>query len=136
MFRLCAVVVLLSAVTLAADFKQARIVDFQDASTIGGGTVTGPSSNGVPVTPARRVGSSILEVAVTLELDGKTYTALFEQDAHFQMADLNRGSLIPVRIDGKKIMMQRPVDGKEIKGKIIRVESVESPATTKAPASK
>jgi hypothetical protein len=134
MFRIGAVVFLLIAVTLAADFKQARIVDFQDASTIGGGTVTGPSSNGVPVTPTRRVVSSILEVAVTLAVDGKTYTALFEQDSHFQLADLNRGAMIPVRIDGKKIAMQRPSDGKEIKGKVIRVETTETGPSTKSTA--
>lgn len=134
MFRICAVVLLLTTFTLAAELKQARVVDFQDASTIGGGTVTSPSSNGVPVAPTRRVGSSILEVAVTLELEGKTYIALFEQDSHFQMADLNRGSLIPVRIEGKKVLMQRPVDGKEIKGKIIRVDSSESSANSKTSA--
>jgi hypothetical protein len=53
-------------------------------------------------------------------LEGKSYTALFVQDHHFQMTDLERGKMIPVRIEGKKIAMQRPSDGKEIKGKIIR----------------
>ena len=134
MLRLGAVILLLAAMTLAADFKQARIVDFQDASTIGGGTVSGPTSNGVPVTPTRRVGSSILEMAITLTVEGKTYTALFEQDSHFQLADLHRGSTIPVRIDGKKITLQRPSDGKQIRGKLIRIETEEAtPSGQSAP---
>ena len=128
MFRFGAVFFMLVAVSLAADFKQARIVDFQDASTVAGGTVTGPSSNGVSVTPVSRVPSSILKCEVTLALEGKIYTAWFEQDSHFQLADLTRGSLIPVRIDGKKIIMKRPSDGKEIKGKIVREEDSEPPA--------
>lgn len=127
MFRFGAVFLMLVAVALAADFKQARIIDFQDASTVAGGTVTGPSSNGVPVTPMSRVPSSILKCEITLALEGKTYIAWFEQDSHFQLADLNRGSLIPVHIDGKKITMKRPSDGKEIKGKIVREEDSDSP---------
>jgi hypothetical protein len=69
-----------------------------------------------------------LKCEVTLALEGKIYTAWFEQDSHFQLADLTRGSLIAVRIDGKKITMKRPSDGKEIKGKIVREEDSEPPA--------
>jgi hypothetical protein len=42
--------------------------------------------------------------------------------------------MIPVRIDGKKIAMQRPSDGKEIKGKVIRVETTETGPSTKSTA--
>lgn len=121
MIRLGAVLFVLVGISLASDFKQARIVDFQDSSTVAGGTVSGPDSNGVPVTPTRRVPSSILKCEITLSLDGQTYTALFPEDLHFQIADLNRGGLLPVKIDGKKIIMQRPSDGKEVKGKILKV---------------
>ena len=120
MFRRLTVLLVLTAVTLAADFKKARIVDFQDVSEVAGGTISGPASNGVSVTPTAHVPSAILKCEVTLEVEGKTYTALFVQDRHFQMTDLERGELIPVRIEGRKIGMQRPSDGKEIKGKIIR----------------
>lgn len=122
MFRLVTVLLFLATATLAADWKQARIADFQDVSEGAGGTSSGPASNGVSTTPTSRFPSTILKCEVSLVIDGKTYTALFVQDQHFQMTDLERGKLIPVRIDGKKISMQRPSDGKEIKGKIVREE--------------
>ena len=122
MFRLGAILFVLVATSFANDYKQARIVDFQEASTIAGGTESSPSSNGVAVTPTSRFGSSILKCEVILAVDGTTYTALFPEDSKFQIADLTRGAMIPVRIDGKKISMQRPSDGKEIKGKILREE--------------
>jgi len=127
MLRVLAVLLTLATITLAADFKQARIVDFQDVSEVGGGTINGPSSNGVDITPTAHVPSAIPKCELTLLLDGKTYTALFSEDRHFQIADLERGKLIPVRIEGKKIGMQRPSDGKEIKGKILREETEDSP---------
>lgn len=122
MYRLGAVVFLFAVVCLGADFKQAKIVDFQDASMIGGGTVSGTSSNGVPTTPTTRVGSTILKCEITLSLDGQIYTTEFPQDSHFQVADLTRGAFIPVKIEGKKIALQRPSDGKEVKGKILKIE--------------
>lgn len=128
MSRLIAVLLLAVSVSFGADFKQARVVDFQDVSEVGGGTVDGPSSNGISTTPRSHVASAIPKCEVTLNLDGKIYTALFEEDRHFQIADLQRGRMIPVKIEGKKIAMQRPSDGKEIKGKIVRAESEASPA--------
>ena len=121
MFRLGAVLFVLVGISLAAEFKQARVLDFHDDSTVAGGTVSGPASNGVPVTPPTRVTSSILKCEIVLALDGETYTALFPEDSHFQIADLTRGGLLPVRIEGKKITMQRPSDGKELKGKILKI---------------
>jgi hypothetical protein len=120
MLRVVAVLFFLAATTLAADFKPARVVDFQDVSEVAGGTINGLSSNGVAVTPTSRVPSAILKCEVTLQVEGKTYTVLFAQDQHFRMTDLERGKFIPVRLEGKKLAMQRPSDGKEIKGKIIR----------------
>ena len=128
MSRVLAAILILASLTLAADFKQARIVDFQDVSEVGGGTITGPSSNGVDITPTAHVPSAIPKCEVTLLLDGKTYVALFSEDRHFQIADLERGKLIPVRIEGRKIAMQRPSDGKEIKGKIVREGADDSAA--------
>jgi len=127
MFRLITVLLLLATITLAADWKQARIADFQDVSEGAGGTISGPASNGVSTTPTTHAASTILKCEVTLVLDGKTYTTQFVQDSHFQMTDLERGKFIPVRIAGKKIAMQRPSDGKEIKGKILREEADNQP---------
>jgi len=126
MVRVLCALLILTAATLAADFKKARIVDFQDVSEIGGGTISGPSSNGVSITPTARVPSAIAKCEVTVEIDGKTYTAIFIQDQHFQMTDLERGNLIPARIEGKKLALQRPSDGKEMKGKIVREGEADS----------
>jgi len=127
MFRLGAIVLVLVTAMFAGDYKKARIIDFQEASTVAGGTESSPSNNGVSTMPTSRFGSSILKCEVVLALDGTTYTALFPEDSKFQIADLTRGAMISVRIDGKKVSMQRPSDGKEIKGKILREEK-ETPA--------
>jgi hypothetical protein len=124
MFRHACIILLLALSCFAADFKNARVVDYQDASLIGGNTISGPTENGVSVSGTARVPSTILKCEVILELDGKRYSAIFPQDQHFQMTDLTRGQMIPVRLEGKKISMQRPYDGKEVKGKIVREESV------------
>jgi hypothetical protein len=126
MFRRLTVFLVLATATMAADFKQARVLDFQDISEVAGGTVSGPASNGVSITPTAHVPSAILKCEVTLELEGKTYTAIFVQDRHFQMTDLHRGELIPVRVEGKKLSMRRPSDGKEIKGKIVSAGEADS----------
>jgi hypothetical protein len=124
MFRSFCVVLLLTASLFAADFKPARVIDFQDASEIGGGTVGAPVDNGVAVTPTSRVPSALPRCEVVLELNGKQYTAIFPQDQHFQMTDLSRGQTLPIRIEGKKIAIQRPSDGKELKGKIVHEDPV------------
>jgi hypothetical protein len=123
--RICATLLLLSVVSLAADFKKAKIIDIQDTSEVGGGVVDSPSPNGVPVSTTARVPSAEPKFEITVELDGKQYTAVFPQDRHFQMADLQRGQFIYVRVEGKKLGVQRPFDGKEVKAKITREEKIE-----------
>lgn len=123
--RICAALLLLSVVSFAADFKKAKIIDIQDASEVGGGVLDSPSPNGVPVSTTARVPSAEPKFEITVELDGKQYTAVFPQDRHFQMTDLQRGQFIYVRVEGKKLGVQRPFDGKEVKAKITREEKIE-----------
>ena len=130
--RLAATLLLLLALAYAADFKKARIVDVQDISEVGGGVLDNPSPNGVPTGATARVSSSEPKFELTVELDGKIYTAVFPQDRHFQMTDLARGQYVPVRIEGKKLAVQRPFDGKEVKAKIIREEAVQPQAKSEA----
>ena len=118
-------VLLLLGLVSAADFKKARIVDAQDISEVGGGVIDSPPANGVSVSTAARVPSAVSKFELTVELDGRTYTAVFPQDRHFQMTDLVRGQFIPVRLEGKKLALQRPFDGKEVKGKIVREEEAQ-----------
>jgi hypothetical protein len=125
--RICVTFLLLSVVSLAADFKRAKIIDLQDMSIVGGGVLDTPSANGVPVSATARVPSSEPKFEMTVELDGKLYTAVFPQDRHFQMADLQRGAFINARVEGKKLGVQRPFDGKEMKAKITREEKAQPP---------
>jgi len=117
---------LISVLSYAADFKKAKIIDIQDTSVVGGGVLDGPSPNGVPMTTSARVPSAEPKFEITVELEGKHYTAVFAQDRHFQMTDLQRGEFINVRVDGKKLAVQRPFDGKEVKAKITREEKIEN----------
>jgi hypothetical protein len=114
----------LTCLALAADFKKAKIIDIQDASEVGGGVIDGPSNNGVPTTATARVPSAEPRFEITIELDGKSYTAVFPQDRHFQMTDLQRGQYVLARVEGKKLGIQRPFDGKEVKAKITHQESL------------
>jgi len=123
--RVCIALLLLSLISYAADFKKAKIIDIQDISVVGGGVLDEPSANGVPVTASTRVPSSEPKFEITVELDGKQYTAVFPQDRHFQMTDLQRGEFINARVDGKKLAVQRPFDGKEVKAKITHEEKAE-----------
>ena len=116
---------LLIGLAYAADFKKAKIVDVEDASQVGGNVIDEPSANGVPTAASARVPAAEARFILTIELDGKSYTALFSQDRHFQMTDLERGQSIPVRIEGKKLLLRRPSDGKEVKGKITHEEDVQ-----------
>jgi hypothetical protein len=122
--RVCFALLLFSALSFAADFKKAKIIDIQDTSVVGGGVLDEPSANGVP-TATTRVPSSEPKFEITVELDGKHYTAVFPQDRHFQMTDLQRGEFINARVEGKKLAVQRPFDGKEVKAKITHEESAE-----------
>ena len=115
---------LLIGLAYAADFKKAKIVDVEDASLVGGNVIDEPSANGVPTTASSRVPAAEARFTLTVELEGKSYTALFSQDRHFQMTDLVRGQEIPVRIEGKKLLLRRPSDGKEVKGKITHEEDL------------
>jgi hypothetical protein len=78
------------------------------------------------MTTSARVPSAEPKFEITVELEGKHYTAVFPQDRHFQMTDLQRGEFINVRVDGKKLAVQRPFDGKEVKAKITREEKIEN----------
>lgn len=117
---------LLVGLVYAADFKKAKIIDVEDASLVGGNVIDEPAPNGVPTTASARVPAAQARFTLTIELEGKSYTALFSQDRHFQMTDLERGQSIPVRIEGKKLLLRRPSDGKEVKGKITHQEDVQA----------
>ena len=65
----------------------------------------------------------VTRCSVTVRLDGTDYTAIFNEDKHFKQTDLVEGQMIDTRVDGSKLVLRRPSDGKEMKGKIVRKES-------------
>jgi hypothetical protein len=70
--------------------------------------------------------SEYLRCAITIALDGTSYTAIYREDQHFKITDFNPGDPVQVRIEGKKLVLKR-LDGKEMKAKIVKQGPVESP---------
>jgi hypothetical protein len=56
---------------------------------------------------------------VTVGLEGKSYSAVYVIDKHFKMSDLVEGQEIPARVEGNKLVLKRPMDGKPMKAKIV-----------------
>lgn len=109
------IILALSIAAFAADFQDAKIVEFHDASQVGAATVNsinpvGPISTDVPALSYR--------CYLTVEMDGVKYSAIFPVNEHFKIAELNAGDIIPARLAGNKLLIRTP-DGKEMKSKIV-----------------
>jgi hypothetical protein len=123
---LLAILIVLTSSAVAADFKLGKVVEIHDASALAEAAVanhpalaqgSGAATTSVP--------SQDLRCELTVTLDGTNYTAIFREDQHFKITDFNPGDQIHVRIEGKKLVVQR-LDGKEMKSKIIRQEAAET----------
>ena len=123
MKRFLAVLVLLATSAAAADFRLGKVVEIHDASALAEAAVAnnpavaqggGGATTSIP--------SQDLRCELTVTLDGTNYTAIFREDQHFRITDFNRGDQIKIRIEGKKLVVQR-LDGKEMKSKIVRQEA-------------
>lgn len=77
-------------------------------STVSGERTTSPLAGVVPRTQ------------ITLSLDGTNYTAVFPIDRHLKVEDLTVGETIMARVEGNKLVVQSPTDGKQLKAKISR----------------
>jgi hypothetical protein len=119
---LCSTVALCSTLVWAADFKSAKLLEIRDASEVGANTVT-DSSEGLTGTPTF-VPAMLSRCRITVELDGTSYTALYPVNKHLKITDYNPGDLVPVRIEGKKLVI-KTLDGKEMKAKIAHREPLE-----------
>src|ERR1700739_1284184 len=118
-----AVLVLIATSANAAELKLGKVVEIHDASALAETAVAnhpalaqggGGATTSIP--------SEYLRCELTVALDGTNYTAIFREDQHFKITDFNPGDQIKVRIEGKKLVVQR-LDGKEMKSKIVRQES-------------
>jgi hypothetical protein len=118
-----AVLVLLATSAAAADFKLGKVVEIHDASALAEAAVANHpavAQGGGGATAS--IPSQYLRCELTVALDGTNYTAIFREDQHFRITDFNPGDQIKVRIEGKKLVVQR-LDGKEMKSKIVRQEA-------------
>ena len=123
---LLAVLVLLATSAAAADFRLGKVVEIHDASALAEAAVANHpavAQGGGGATAS--IPSEYLRCELTVNLDGTNYTAIFREDQHFKITDFNPGDQIKLRIEGKKLVIQR-LDGKEMKSKIVRQEAAAS----------
>jgi hypothetical protein len=119
---LIAVLVLVATSAAAADFKLGKVVEIHDASALAEAAVANhpvAAQGGGGATAS--IPSEYLRCELTVALEGTNYTAIFREDQHFRISDFSRGDQIKIRIEGKKLVVQR-LDGKEMKSKIVRQE--------------
>ncbi|HZQ19712.1 MAG TPA: hypothetical protein VFA90_13415 [Terriglobales bacterium] len=108
----------------AGDFKDAKVLHVRDASALGA-SVAGNASYGVSTAPSI-VPGMVPKCEVTVALDGKSYSAVYVVDKHFKMADLVEGQEIPAQVEGNKLVLKRPMDGKAMKAKIVHQGPIEA----------
>lgn len=126
MMRLLSIIFVLSAAVNAADYKLGKVVEIHDASSLAESAVSNhPVSAQGGGGATASIPSQFLRCALTVALDGTSYTAVFREDQHFKITDFNTGDPIQARIEGKKLVIKR-LDGKEMKSKIIRQEPIEA----------
>lgn len=131
MKRSLGVLLFLSLLAWAADFKPAKLLDVHDASEVGANTVT-DSSEGLTGTPTF-VPAFLSRCQITVALNGASYTAIYPVNKHLKIADLNPGDFIPARIEGNKLLI-KTLDGKIMKAKIVRREPLPVPPAAKPAA--
>jgi hypothetical protein len=113
MRKLAAVFVMISALAVAQDFQQAKLLDVT-AYTTAGPSIVAPNG-GMPVI----IPTSRNMFTITVALRDMSYSAQYSQTRHFKPSELIVGDLISARIDGDKLVLKTS-DGKDIKAKIVR----------------
>ena len=107
------VFLLLSALSLAEDFQNAKVIDIAPYRK-GNAPIIAPN-NGYPVL----INTDQNMMTITVALDGMSYSANFYQSRDFKSYTLIVGDSIPARLDGEKLVLKKP-NGKEVKAKLTR----------------
>jgi hypothetical protein len=121
--RIVASLLILAASASCAELHKARVLEVRDASETGataGSTDPVTAKNGAMTV---LLPGMVTRCSVTVRLDGADYTAIYNEDKHFKQTDLVEGQMIDARVDGNRLVLRRPSDGKEMKGKIVRRET-------------
>lgn len=122
----------LSSLGRAADFRSAKILEIKDASEVGANTVA-DSSEGLTGAPGF-VPAVLSRCRLTVAMNKTSYTAIFPVNKHLKITDFNPGDFISARIEGNKLVI-KTLDGKEMKSKIASREPIEPAAQEKPAAS-
>lgn len=126
-----AMLLTVTAVCQAADFKPAKVLEMRDASEVGANTVA-DSSEGIVSLPASGspgfVPAVLSRCRLTLAIDKTSYTAIYPVNNHLKITDFNPGDFISARIEGNKLVI-KTLDGKEMKSKIVKHEPIEASAS-------
>jgi hypothetical protein len=107
----------------AADFKTARVLEVRDASEAGANVAGREPISGKD--PTALVGAVVPRCLIKLAIEGKSYSAVYIEDKHFKRTDVVEGEQVSARIEGNKLVLKRPTDGKEMKAKILETGGVE-----------
>jgi hypothetical protein len=113
----------INAAAKGPDFKNARVLEVSDASLTGADIAGREPISGKD--PTAMVGAVVPRCLIKVVLDGKSYSAVFYEDKHFKQTDLAAGEQVPARVEGNKLVLKRPSDGKEMKAKIVQSGAVE-----------
>lgn len=116
----------LSTICQAADFKQAKVLEIRDASEVGANTVS-DSSEGLSGAPGF-VPAVLSRCRLTLAIDKTSYTAIYPVNNHLKITDFSPGDFISARIEGNKLLI-KTLDGKEMKSKIVKHGPIEASAS-------
>jgi len=108
----------LCSLASAADFKSAKLIDVQDATQVGSATLANSTVSGEKATTA--MGAMVPRCELTVALDGQEYSAIYPLDKHLKIQNLNQGDEVMVRLEGNRMVLKSPTDGKELKSKIVR----------------
>jgi len=126
---------LLSCLCSAAEFRQAKVLEMRDASEVGANTVA-DSSEGIVTLPTAGtpgfVPAMLSRCRLTIAVDNTSYSAIFPVNKHLRVTDFNPGDFISARIDGSHMII-KTLDGKQVKAKIVSREAI-APAAAQKPA--
>jgi hypothetical protein len=110
---------ILSCVAFCAASEKGKIVAVWDASETGATAGSNDPVNSKNGPATILLPGMVTRCAVTVRLQGMEYTGIFYEDKHFKRTDLVEGQMIDARVQGSKLILRRPSDGKDMKGKIV-----------------
>jgi uncharacterized membrane protein len=104
---------LLSSLSLAEDFKDAKLIDIAPYKQSNAPIIA--PNNGYPVL----ISTDQNMITITVAINGISYSANFRQSRDFKSSTLVVGDTILARLEGENLILKKP-NGKEVKAKVTR----------------